>query len=92
MTKATIDQAKHHLSELVDAALKGEEVVIFRGAKPSVAIVPVAANYSSALRVSDAAATYLANEARTELAAGAAQVHESPAAFAAAITKPRRRQ
>ena len=91
MTKATIDQAKHHLSELVDAALKGEEVVIVRGSKPTVAIVPVVAEDPGALRVSDTAATYLANEARTELVAGAAQVHESPAAFAAVMTKPRRR-
>ncbi len=45
----------------------------------------------SALRVSDAVATYLVNEARAELVVGMAQVHESPVAFAAAITKPRRR-
>ena len=91
MTKATIDQAKNHLSELVEAALNGEEVVILRGSKPAVAIVPVTTDDLGALRVSDAAATYLANEARMELVAGAAQVHESPAAFAAAITKPHRR-
>ncbi|MEI6084292.1 MAG: hypothetical protein WCS70_08320 [Verrucomicrobiota bacterium] len=42
------------------------------------------------LQVSDAAANFLANEARTELESGVAQVHESPTAFAASITKPLR--
>ena len=91
MTKATIAQAKTRLGALIDAALRGERVVIMRGSKPAAAIVPVDANGSPALRVSDAAADYLANEARAELAAGVAQVHESPAAFAASIAKPRRR-
>jgi len=91
MTKATIAQAKTRLGALIDAALRGERVVITRGSKPAAAIVPVDADESPALRVSDAAADYLANEARVELETGVAQVHESPAKFAAAITKPRRR-
>jgi prevent-host-death family protein len=91
MTKATIAQAKTRLGALVDAALRGEQVVIMRGSKPAAAIVPVDANGSPALRVSNAAADFLANEARAELETGVAQVHESPAAFAASITKPRRR-
>ncbi len=91
MTKATIAQAKTRLGKLIDAALRGERVVITRGSKPAAAIVPVDANGSPTLRVSDTAADYLANEARAELETGAAQVHESPAAFATAITKPRRR-
>ena len=41
MTKATIAQAKTRLGELVDAALRGERVVIMRGSKPAAAIVPV---------------------------------------------------
>jgi prevent-host-death family protein len=90
MTKATIAQAKTRLGKLVDAALRGERVVITRGSKPAAAIVPVDANGSPALRVSDAAADFLANEARLELEAGVAQVHESPAAFAA-LVKPRRK-
>jgi prevent-host-death family protein len=91
MTKATIAQAKTRLGALVDAALRGEQVVIMRGSKPAAAIVPVDANGSPALRVSNAAADFLANEARAELETGVAQVHESPAEFAASITKPRRR-
>jgi prevent-host-death family protein len=91
MMKATIAQAKTRLGKLIDAALRGERVVIVRGSKPAAAIVPVDANGSPALTVSNAAADFLANEARTELALGVARVHESPAAFTAAITKPRRR-
>jgi|GEM_PF-2327390 len=91
MTKATIAQAKTQLGELIDAALRGERVVITRGSKPAAAIVPANADEMVPLRVSDVAADFLAYEARAELETGAAQVHESPAAFAAAITKPRRR-
>jgi hypothetical protein len=65
--------------------------VITRGSKPAAAIVTVDDDGSPSLRVSDAAADFLANKARAELASGVAQVHESPAKFAAAITKPRRR-
>ncbi|MBM3860160.1 MAG: type II toxin-antitoxin system Phd/YefM family antitoxin [Verrucomicrobia bacterium] len=89
MTKTTLADAKTQLDALVDAALRGERVVITRGSKPVAAIVP--ADEAPALRVSNAAADYLAHEARTELEDGVAQVHESPAAFAATITKPRRR-
>jgi len=91
MTKATISQARTRLEALVDAALRGERVLITRGAKSTVAIVPVADDETASLSVSDAAADYLTHEARTELEAGVAQVHESPAAFAASLTKPRRR-
>ncbi len=91
MTKATVTQAKTQLDELIDAALRGERVVIMRGSKPAAAIVPAETDESPALRVSDAAANFLTHEARAELEMGVAQVHESPAVFAAAITKPRRR-
>jgi hypothetical protein len=46
---------------------------------------------SPALRVSDAAAAHLVHEARAELEAGTAQIHQSPSAFASAMTKSRRR-
>ena len=91
MTKATIAEAKTRLGKLIDAALRGERVVITRGSKPTAAIVPLDENGSPELHVSDSAAEFLANEARAELSLGVAQVHESPAAFAASITKPRRR-
>jgi prevent-host-death family protein len=43
MLKANVHQAKTELSKLIDAALKGEEVVIARNGVPAVKLVPVAA-------------------------------------------------
>jgi prevent-host-death family protein len=88
MTKATLTQAKTRLSALIDAALRGERVVITRGSKPAAAIVPVDANGLPALHASDETADYLAHEARIELDAGVAKVYESPAKFAAALLAP----
>ena len=41
--KTTVHEAKTHLSRLIARALRGEEVVIHRGAVPVVRLVPVAA-------------------------------------------------
>lgn len=41
MRAVTIEQARERLSELVDAALEGERVVLKRGARRIAAIVPV---------------------------------------------------
>ena len=43
MTTVTVHHAKTHLSRLIAAAERGEEVVIARGNKPAVRIVPVEA-------------------------------------------------
>ena len=40
-TTVTVHAAKTHLSRLIEQALRGEEVVIARGAKPVVRLVPV---------------------------------------------------
>lgn len=40
MTTVTVHHAKTHLSKLIAAAERGEEVVIARGDKPAVRIVP----------------------------------------------------
>lgn len=42
MIKANIHEAKTNLSKLVDAAERGENVVISRAGKPAVMLVPVA--------------------------------------------------
>jgi prevent-host-death family protein len=42
MEVATIHQAKTHLSRLNERAERGEEIVIARGRKPVVRLVPVA--------------------------------------------------
>ena len=41
MTTVTVHAAKTNLSRLIEQALRGEEVVIARGAKPVVRLVPV---------------------------------------------------
>jgi prevent-host-death family protein len=41
MQQVTVDFAKTHLSKLIEAALAGEEVVIARGSKPLVRLMPV---------------------------------------------------
>jgi prevent-host-death family protein len=41
MSQFTVHAAKTNLSKLIEAALAGEEVVIARGAKPVVRLVPV---------------------------------------------------
>lgn len=41
MKQVTIHAAKTNLSKLIEAALNGEEVVIARGSKPVVRLVPV---------------------------------------------------
>ena len=41
MQKVTVDAAKTNLSKLIDAVLSGEEVVIAKGSKPVVRLVPI---------------------------------------------------
>ncbi len=43
MTVVTVHHAKTHLSKLIAAAERGEEIIIARGAKPAVRIVPAEA-------------------------------------------------
>jgi len=42
MQQFTIHAAKTHLSRLIEAALDGEDVVIAKGRKPLVRLVPIA--------------------------------------------------
>ena len=41
MQQVNIHAAKTHLSRLIEAALNGEEIVIAKGSKPVVRLVPV---------------------------------------------------
>ena len=41
MTTHNVADAKAHLSQLLDAALKGEEVIVARAGKPLVRLVPL---------------------------------------------------
>ncbi len=47
MTQATVHQAKTQLSKLIKQALEGEDVIIARGNKPLVRLVPIAQDSSS---------------------------------------------
>jgi prevent-host-death family protein len=42
MRQVTIHAAKTNLSKLIEAAMSGEEVIIAKGTKPMVRLVPVA--------------------------------------------------
>jgi prevent-host-death family protein len=42
MSRVNIHEAKTHLSRLVDEAVRGGEVIIARGNKPLVKLVPIA--------------------------------------------------
>jgi len=42
MYRVTADEAKAHLEELIDAAIKGEEVVIADGEQRAVRLIPTA--------------------------------------------------
>lgn len=44
MAIVNIHQAKTHFSQLVDAASRGEEVVIAKAGKPTVKLVPITGN------------------------------------------------
>lgn len=41
MVQVTIHTAKTHLSHLIEAALRGEEVIITKASKPVVKLVPI---------------------------------------------------
>ena len=42
MTTVTVHRAKTTLSQLIERALRGEEIIIARGAVPAVRLVPLA--------------------------------------------------
>ena len=42
MQQVTLDDAKEHLGDLIEAAVKGDEVVITKEDRPVVKLVPVA--------------------------------------------------
>ena len=80
MKTFTISDAKSHLSALVEMAERGDQVLIMRGSKPAVTLVPVDEEdlmICRPLRVSDPAAEGLMAEARTELKTGRARILDS---------------
>ena len=41
MRQVDLSEAEKHLPDLIDAAIKGEEIVITRNAQPAVKLVPI---------------------------------------------------
>jgi antitoxin (DNA-binding transcriptional repressor) of toxin-antitoxin stability system len=78
MRAVTIESAKAHLGELVDAAQAGEEIVLMRGPKHVAAIVPITdAHLELALDLTDEQAARLWRQLATEQAAGRVAVFDS---------------
>jgi prevent-host-death family protein len=79
MEAVTIREAKARLNALVEAAERGEQVVLMRGSRLVAAIVPVsAADLELAPRLSDPQAERLWRQLAAEQASGASLVFDSP--------------
>jgi prevent-host-death family protein len=77
MRAVTIREAKARLNQLVDAAEKGEHVVLMRGSRHVAAIVPLSADdLEIAPRVSDAQAERLWRQLAEERRSGQVLVFE----------------
>lgn len=91
----TVHQAKTHLSKLIEQAQRGEEIVIARGDKPAVKLVPVAKRppkrvfgaYKGEFEVPDSFFDPLPEE---ELAAWEGDYSSDPISVAQCDAKPRR--
>jgi prevent-host-death family protein len=71
MRAVNIKEAKAHLNELVEAASRGEEVVLMRGSKHVAALVPITdADVELAPRLADEQAERLWRQVAQERAAG----------------------
>jgi prevent-host-death family protein len=62
MRQVNIAEAKAHLSELVQQALTGDEVVIARDGKPMVRLVPVTAKTERALGLARSDGFFMADD------------------------------
>jgi prevent-host-death family protein len=89
MQAVTIREAKARLNALVEAAERGEQVVLMRGAKHVALIVPLSeADLEVAPRLTDAQAERLWRQIAAERRNGASVVMESAAKAAAFLGKP----
>ena len=79
MEAVTISEAKARLNALVEAAERGEQVILMRGSKLVAAIVPVsAADFELAPRITDAQAERLWRQIRAERGDGSSLLFDSP--------------
>ena len=81
MRSVTIKEAKAHLNELINAASRGEQIVLLRGSKHVAAIVPISeADLELVIPLSNAQAERLWKDLAAERAAGRVATFESPEA------------
>jgi prevent-host-death family protein len=95
MRAVTIKQAKARMNELVEAAERGEDVVILRGSRHVAAIVPITAeDLEIAPRLTDAQAQRFWGELAREQQAGRLQELAGAEAAVAHLARsaPRRRK
>lgn len=89
MQAVTIREAKARLNALVEAAERGEQVVLMRGAKHVALIVPLTeADLEVSPRLTDAQAERLWRQIAAERKDGASLVMETPAKAVAFLAKP----
>ena|SRR5919106_89835 len=91
MHAVTIREAKARLNELVEAASRGEQVVLMRGSKHVAAIVPLSAEeLELPPRLTDAQAERLWRLLADEREDGRTTVFREPAAAVAHLSEARR--
>jgi prevent-host-death family protein len=91
MQAVTIREAKARLNALVEAAERGEQIVLMRGSKLVAAIVPVSADdFELGPRLSDPQAERLWRQLETERRDGTSVVMESPEKAVAHLSAGRR--
>jgi prevent-host-death family protein len=92
MHTVTIREAKARLNALVDAAERGEQVVLMRGSRLVAAIVPVSsADLELAPRLTDPQAERLWKQIEGERSSGAGLAFDGPAEAVAHLSSPVRR-
>lgn len=93
MHTVTIREAKARLHALVDAAERGEQVVLMRGSRLVAAIVPVSADdLELAPRLTDPQAERLWKRIEAERASGASLVFDAPEKAVAYLVSPPRKK
>ena len=93
MRAVTIKEAKARLNELVEAATRGEDVILMKGAKHVAAIVPISAeDLEIAPRVTDEQAARLWQQISEERRRGGLAVFESSEDATAYLREPARRR
>jgi prevent-host-death family protein len=92
MQAVTIREAKARLNALVDAAERGEQVVLMRGSRLVAAIIPVsAADLEFAAHLTDPQAERLWRQLERERASGASLVFDAPEQAVAQLGSGRRK-